>query len=78
MPKWWVTLSGPTTGGTPLKGKESTREKTAGLLSRINDVGTKRGEDYVYRFATLLNAIHDWTGVKEEIRSGARRVLIVE
>ncbi|MDD5041285.1 MAG: hypothetical protein PHI51_02580 [Candidatus Peribacteraceae bacterium] len=43
-----------------------------------NDVGTKRGKDYVYRFETLMNAIHDWTGIKEEIRSGARRVLIVE
>ncbi|MDO8469282.1 MAG: hypothetical protein Q7S29_06030, partial [Candidatus Peribacter sp.] len=43
-----------------------------------NDVGTMRGKDYVYRFDTLLNAIHDWTGVKEEIRSGAKRVLVIE
>lgn len=43
-----------------------------------NDVGTRRGEGYVYRFATLLNAIHDWTGIKEEIRTGARRVLVIE
>ncbi|MDD5103472.1 MAG: hypothetical protein PHX93_03665 [Candidatus Peribacteraceae bacterium] len=43
-----------------------------------NDVGTRRGKDYVYRFDTLLNAIHDWTGVKEEIRKGARRILVVE
>ncbi|MFH0851922.1 MAG: hypothetical protein V1876_04205 [Candidatus Peregrinibacteria bacterium] len=43
-----------------------------------NDVGTKRGKDYVYRFETLLSAIHDWTGVKEEIRKGARRVLVIE
>lgn len=43
-----------------------------------NDVGTRRGEDYVYRFQTLMDAIHDWTGVKEEIRTGARRVLVIE
>lgn len=45
---------------------------------QTNDVGTRRGKDYVYRFATLLNAIHDWTGIKEEIRKGARRILVVE
>jgi len=43
-----------------------------------NDVGTKRGEGYVYRFDTLLNAIHDWTGIKEATRTGQRRVLIIE
>ncbi|MDD4287892.1 MAG: C39 family peptidase [Candidatus Peribacteraceae bacterium] len=45
---------------------------------QTNDVGTRRGEGYVYRFETLLNAIHDWTGVKEEIRNGPKRVLIIE
>ncbi|HBH20372.1 MAG TPA: hypothetical protein DEB30_02555 [Candidatus Peribacter riflensis] len=43
-----------------------------------NDVGTKRGEGYVYRFGTLMNAIHDWTGIKENIRQGTRRALIIE
>lgn len=43
-----------------------------------NDVGTRRGAGYVYRFSTLMNAIHDWTGVKENIRKGARRVLVIE
>ncbi|OIO54869.1 hypothetical protein AUJ46_02030 [Candidatus Peregrinibacteria bacterium CG1_02_54_53] len=43
-----------------------------------NDVGTKRGEGYKYRFDTLLKAIHDWTGAKEEIRTGAKRVLVIE
>lgn len=43
-----------------------------------NDPGTKRGEGYVYRFSTLMDAIHDWTGVKEEIRKGRRAVLIIE
>jgi len=43
-----------------------------------NDVGTRRGEGYVYGFQTLMDAIHDWTGVKEEIRRGAPRVLVIE
>jgi hypothetical protein len=42
-----------------------------------NDVGTKRGEGYEYRFPTLMNAIHDWPGKKEEIRTGQKRVLII-
>ena len=42
-----------------------------------NDPGTKRGQDYKYRHNTLLNAVHDWTGVKEEIRNGPKRMLII-
>ena len=42
-----------------------------------NDVGTRRGEDYAYPYATLLDAVHDWTGVKEEIGSGPKAMLIV-
>jgi len=43
-----------------------------------NDPGTRRGEDYEYRFSTLLEAIHDWTGVKEEIQKGQSAVLVLE
>ncbi len=43
-----------------------------------NDPGTRHGLDYKYRHDVLLNAIHDWTGVKEEIRNGPRRMLIIE
>ena len=43
-----------------------------------NDPGTRRGEGYEYRFGTLMNAIHDWTGVKEEIRKGRSAVLVLE
>lgn len=39
------------------------------------DVGTRRGEDYKYRQDVLHDAIHDWTGVKEEIRQGAKVML---
>ena len=42
-----------------------------------NDVGTKRGKDYRYDEATLMNAIHDWNGSVETITSGAKRVLVI-
>lgn len=41
-----------------------------------NDPGTKRGENYEYDQNVLLSAIHDWTGVKEEIRTGRKAMLI--
>ena len=41
-----------------------------------NDPGTRRGENYKYRYETLINAVHDWTGIKENIRSG-RKVLLI-
>jgi hypothetical protein len=43
-----------------------------------NDVGTKRGEDYPYAYNVLLDAVHDWTGVKEEIDQGAKAMVIVK
>ncbi|MFA7682076.1 MAG: C39 family peptidase [Candidatus Peribacteraceae bacterium] len=43
-----------------------------------NDPGTRRGEGFSYKYATLLNAIHDWTGVKEDIRTGVQKMLIIE
>jgi len=43
-----------------------------------NDPGTRRGAGYEYRFSTLLNAIHDWTGIKEEIRKGRSAVLVLD
>lgn len=43
-----------------------------------HDVGTKRGENYTYPHAVIMNAIHDWNGSVETIRSGARRVLVVQ
>lgn len=42
-----------------------------------HDVGTRHGEDYAYRKDVILDAIHDWTGSKEAIRSGPRRMLVV-
>lgn len=43
-----------------------------------NDPGTRNGLDYKYKHKRLVNAIHDWTGVKEEIQSGTPRMLIIE
>jgi len=42
-----------------------------------NDPGTRRGEKYKYKFDVLLNSVHDWTGIKEDIRNGPSRMLIV-
>ncbi len=43
-----------------------------------NDPGTRRGQDYRYDSGTLLSAIHDWTGVKEQIGQGRKVLLIVQ
>jgi len=43
-----------------------------------NDPGTRRGEGYKYRYDTLIGAIHDWTGIKEDITSGSPKVLIIK
>ena len=43
-----------------------------------NDPGTKRGRSYPYKKEVLMNAIHDWTGVKEEIGTGDKKVLLLE
>lgn len=42
-----------------------------------NDPGTKRGKGYKYKYDRLVNAIHDWTGVKEEIEKGQRKMMVV-
>jgi hypothetical protein len=39
-----------------------------------NDVGTRRGADYVYDWKTLQNALHDWT---IPIDNGAKRMIEV-
>jgi hypothetical protein len=43
-----------------------------------NDPGTKRGEHYEYKASTVLDAIHDWPGVKERIAEGPRAMVVVE
>lgn len=43
-----------------------------------NDPGTKRGAHYEYPAQKLVDAVHDWTGVKENIRDGAKAMAILE
>ena len=42
-----------------------------------HDVGTKRGENYRYDQHVFFDAIHDWTGVKEEIEKGPKAMVVV-
>lgn len=44
----------------------------------VNDPGTKRGEKYKYKQKTLMNSVHNWTGVKEDINSGVPAVLVLK
>jgi len=41
------------------------------------DPGTKRGKDFTYKFNTLLEANHDFTGDKNKINQGVSRILVV-
>lgn len=43
-----------------------------------NDPGTRRGEGYKYAYDVLVAAMHDWTGVKEEIRSGTKKMMYLK
>jgi hypothetical protein len=42
-----------------------------------NDVGTKRGASYKYDQDVLFSAIHDWTGSKETIEQGPKKMLVL-
>lgn len=42
-----------------------------------HDVGTRKGENYTYRKQVIMDAIHDWNGSVDTIRSGPRRLLVV-
>jgi hypothetical protein len=53
------------------------KEGMFGTTFITNDPGTKRGKGFEYKSQTLLNAIHDWTGVKEEIATGRKAMLVV-
>lgn len=43
-----------------------------------NDPGTRRGEGYRYPQKRLFEAIHNWTGQKEDIRNGRRVMMVLE
>ena len=39
------------------------------------DPGTRKGQDYVYKFETIINAAHDWNGGK--VQQGAKKMIVV-
>lgn len=43
-----------------------------------NDPGTRRGEEYEYKEDVIMNALHDWTGVKERIAEGRKAIVVLE
>ena len=40
-----------------------------------NDVGTRRGENFIYPYETIMSAMHDWHD--EDINLGERRIIVV-
>lgn len=40
-----------------------------------NDPGTKRGEDFLYDYDVLMNAIHDWN--EQNILQGEKRIIVI-
>ena len=42
-----------------------------------NDPGTRRGEEYVYSEATIMNAMHDWTGSYDTMPTGPKVILVI-
>ncbi len=61
--------------GGPLYHMLVVKGYTKSGLFITNDPGTRRGPDYVYTEAVLMDAIHDWNG--GDVPNGAKRVLIV-
>jgi len=41
-----------------------------------NDPGTRRGEGYLYKFDTVMNAIHDWNG--GDVVNGKKVIIVLE
>ncbi len=47
-----------------------------GNIIIVQDVGTRRGNNYQYNQEVFYNAIHDWAGSKENITSGRKAMLV--
>lgn len=43
-----------------------------------NDCGTKRGENFRYKYSVAYNAIHDWTGSKDTIGRGRKAMIVIK
>ncbi len=44
----------------------------------VNDPGTRMGKSYRYAYDVVMDAMHDWTGSRETILKGRKRMLVVE
>jgi hypothetical protein len=67
---------GPVYHAMVIKGYKDIVPGAAGSAQKIitHDVGTRKGEDYVYKWSTLQNALHDWD---EPVKNGAKRMIEV-
>ncbi len=43
-----------------------------------HDPGTRRGENFRYSFANIMDALHDWTGSTTTITAGQKAVLVFD
>jgi len=43
----------------------------------VQDVGTRKGDHYIYNAQVLFNAIHDWSGEPEAIVRGQKAMLVL-
>ncbi|MFH1683517.1 MAG: C39 family peptidase [Candidatus Margulisiibacteriota bacterium] len=43
-----------------------------------NDMGTRRGNNYRYKYNVAFNAIHDWTGSKKTINQGRKAMVVIK
>lgn len=43
-----------------------------------NDPGTRRGENFRYKYSVAFNAIHEWTGSKDTITRGRKAMIVVK
>jgi hypothetical protein len=69
----YFTPPGPYYHYVLIKGYDDTR----GVFI-TNDPGTRRGANYTYKYRTLFQAIHDWTGRKESISRGKKSILVIK
>lgn len=65
----FYTDGGPVYHAMVIKGYKADGQRVI-----VSDVGTRRGEDYVYRWSTIQGALHDYA---EPIQSGPRRFIEV-
>ncbi len=43
-----------------------------------HDPGTQFGKNFMYPQATIINAIHEWTGSKITIKEGEKAMLVLQ